>query len=132
MSDLETIKSKFESLRRVLDERLCRLWAASEARPLGQSGEALVAAATGLSLTAVRVGIEELERLAAGQCLEKPWPARRPVVVDRYRVRRPGGGAKLTEVKYPDILAALEQLIENDVAGDPMGRRNGCESRLAV
>jgi transposase len=32
-----------------------------------------------------------------------------------------GGGRPRTEAKDPGILAALEQLVENDVAGDPMG-----------
>ena len=32
MSDLEAIKSRFEALRPVMDERMRRLWAAAEAR----------------------------------------------------------------------------------------------------
>jgi hypothetical protein len=40
---------------------------------------------------------------------------------DRERIRLPGAGRKLTEVKDPAILRVLEQLVENDVAGDPMG-----------
>jgi hypothetical protein len=44
MSDLETIRAKFESLRVVMNERMCRLWAGCEARSLGRGGETLVAA----------------------------------------------------------------------------------------
>jgi hypothetical protein len=122
MSDLETIKSKFESLRPVMDERMCRLWAACEARSLGHGGETVVAAATGLSPTTVRAGLEELGQLASVKGAEKPRPARRPSCSDRYRVRLPGGGRKPVEVKDPGILPALKQLIENDEAGDPMGK----------
>ncbi|MBW2158045.1 MAG: ISAzo13 family transposase [Deltaproteobacteria bacterium] len=40
-----------------------------------------------------------------------------------YRVRAPGGGRKLTEVRDPGILDALERIMANDVAGDPMGKQ---------
>ena len=122
MSDLETIRIKFESLRPAMDEQMCRLWAGCEARELGHGGQTLVAAATGLSPATVRAGIKELERLASGPITEKRQPARRPVCLDRYRVRRPGGGRKPVEVNDPGIRAALEGLIESDVAGDPMGK----------
>ncbi len=130
MSDVETIRSKFESLRSVMDEQMCLLWAGCEARSLGQDGKSMVAAATGLSLSIVEAGIEELERLASGETTEKPRPARRPVCMDRYRIRLPGGGRKLTEVKDPGILSTLEQLIENDVAGDPMGEAKWIRASL--
>src|SRR5207244_9775094 len=45
-------------------------------------------------------------------------------------IRRPGGGRKLTEVKDPAILATLEQLVENDVAGDPMGETKWVRTTL--
>src|SRR5262249_44669929 len=108
MSDLETIKSKFEALRPLMDERMCRLWAACEARPLGHGGRTRVAAATGLDPKTIRRGLKELELLPwsgdAGRQEGPPFPP----VVPRGRVRRPGGGAKPTEVKDPGILAALE------------------------
>jgi hypothetical protein len=43
------------------------------------------------------------------------------VAWEAFRVRRPGAGAKPTEVRDPAILATLQQLVENDVAGDPLG-----------
>jgi hypothetical protein len=130
MSELETIRNKFESLRPLMDERMCRLWAACEARPLGHGGKALVAAATGLDPATVRAGIRELERLASGAAVERSQPARLLLSLERGRVRRPGGGQKLTEVKDPGILAALKQLIENDVAGDPMGEARWVRTTL--
>jgi hypothetical protein len=38
----------------------------------------------------------------------------------QYRIRRPGGGRKLTEEKDPTIVTALEQMLKDEVAGDPM------------
>jgi hypothetical protein len=62
MTDLETIRSKFETLRHAMDERMCRLWAGCEARSLGYGGLTLVAAATGLDIKTVRAGVLELDR----------------------------------------------------------------------
>ena len=36
------------------------------------------------------------------------------------RIRRPGGGRQRVEKKCPDILVALEDLLRDSVAGDPM------------
>jgi len=130
--DLTVIKSKFDLLRPALDERTCCLWAATEARVLGAGGEEMISAATGLSCDQIRAGAEELERLAAAPAgTVPPVPRRRPRVV-RYahRVRRPGAGGKLTEVKDPGILAAVERLLADEVAGDPMGHQKWVRSSL--
>ena len=47
-----------------------------------------------------------------------------------YRVRSPGGGPKLTEVKDPSILVALEKLLEDEVAGDPMSEQKWVRNSL--
>jgi hypothetical protein len=75
----EKIRSKFDFLRPAMDERMCRLWAANEARALGVGGEETVSAATELSCAQIRAGVEELERLAAvpvPPVVQKPkrWP----------------------------------------------------------
>jgi hypothetical protein len=49
MRDVEGIRKKYLQLRRVMDERVTRLWAASEAQSLGRGGIAAVVAATGIS-----------------------------------------------------------------------------------
>ena len=75
----EIIAWKYQTLGPELNERQCRLWAASEARCLGYGGISIVARATGLSRPTITSGIKELEnpeRLADG------------------RVRRKGGGRK--------------------------------------
>ena len=41
----------------------------------------------------------------------------------RDRVRLPGGGRKLSEVKDPAIVPTLEKLLINEVGGDPMSDR---------
>lgn len=134
MPELEVIGGKFEALRPVLDERAQRLWAACEARSLGHGGISLVAAATGLGRPTIYQGLEELQRLernpAAALPVEEPQRVRRRPMFERDRIRRPGGGRKLTEVKDPGILAALESLLSDEVAGDPMGEQKWVRSSL--
>ena len=122
--ELSAIQSKFELLRPVMDEKLCRLWAASEARVLGHGGITLVAAATGLSRCRIHTGLRELEQLAQAPPVGDPsTPASR-----QRAIRRPGGGRKLTESKAPTIEATLEQMLANETAGDPMSEQRWIRS----
>jgi hypothetical protein len=133
MPDLDIIRSKFEALRPVLDERTQRLWAATEALALGHGGISLVAAATGLDHKTIYHGMKELQQLESNspplQVENHKEGCRRPVV-DRDRVRRPGAGRKLTEVKDPSVVTALESLLSDEVAGDPMGEQKWVRSSL--
>jgi len=133
MSAFMLIKSKFESLRLVLDERLCRLWAATEARKVRRGGITRVCAATGLSRQIVVTGLNELQLLDATPVGSefgtepRTGPPRRR---EQYRIRRPGAGRKLTEVKDPGLLTALEQLLVDEEAGDPMGEQRWVRNSL--
>jgi hypothetical protein len=111
MSPLETVKWKFEQMRPVMDERVCRLWAAAEAHALGWGGVALVAQATGVSRKRIGVGLRELRAAAPGS------PASPPAT---GRVRRPGGGRKPKTETDPTLLDDLEALVEPLTRGDPM------------
>jgi Rhodopirellula transposase DDE domain len=46
------------------------------------------------------------------------------------RIRRPGGGRKLTEIKDPTILTALERMLADEIAGDPMSEQKWVRSSL--
>src|ERR1039458_5668821 len=63
------IRKKYQALRRVLDERQRRLWAATEAQALPHGGVSLVAQATGLSRSTIHAGMRELKS-GAGEALE--------------------------------------------------------------
>jgi hypothetical protein len=126
MSPRETIQQKFEQLRPVMDERVCRLWAAAEAQALGWGGVTLVAQATGISRKRIGAGLRELREGAAGAA--PPSPA-------AGRVRRPGGGRKPKTATDPTLLDDLEALVEPVTRGDPMSPlRWTCKStpRLAA
>lgn len=98
------IRAKFLALKPVLDERLTRLWAGAEAEAVGDGGITIVARATGMSRTTIRAGRDELRKgLTTG---------------DVVRVRRAGAGRPSIEDKVPEIVDALECLIEPVTRGD--------------
>ena len=101
------IRRKYRALEPELDERRRRQWAAAESRDLGWGGMTTVAHATGLSRTTITVGAGELAQPAKRRALEG------------MRVRRPGGGRRPLAETDPDLLAALETLIEPTTRGDP-------------
>jgi len=107
LHSLGRIRRKYRSLRMVMDERLRRQWAATEARDLGWGGVTLVARATGLSRTTVTAGLWELD-----------LPARQRAA-EAGRVRRPGGGRHSLVQIDAGLLSALEALIEPTTRGDP-------------
>jgi len=104
--ELTNLREKYRAISGVLDERGLRVWAAAEARSLPYGGISLVAQATGLSRTTIHAGILELEK---GK--RKALPA--------GRSRRPGGGRKPLTFHNPDLLQALEELVEPSTRGDP-------------
>ena len=78
--------------------------AASEAMGMGYGGVSLVRRACGLSRKAISKGIIEIQ---AG---ESP---------SANRIRRPGAGRKKITISDPELLAALDPLIEGGTRGDP-------------
>jgi len=101
---VEWIRCKYLALIGELDERGRRRWAAAEAVSLGWGGIAAVAQATGISDRTIRNGIQELK---TGNSL--PPNAQ----------RRPGAGRRSREAEQPNLLAALERLVEPASRGDP-------------
>ncbi len=110
MHEVPQIRTKYEQLRSVMDERVTRLWAASEAQSLGRGGIAAVVAATGISKSRIRAGIADLEE---NRLAPPTSPAR------SQRVRRPGGGRPPLLENDPTLLDDLDQLIDPVTRGDP-------------
>lgn len=101
----EWIRNKYVAVVGDLDERGRRRWAAAEARSLGRGGIAAVAQATCISDRTIRDGIKELESDDA---------------LGDDRQRRSGGGRKSREQEQPDLVDALESLVDPASRGDPM------------
>jgi hypothetical protein len=101
------IRRKYRALRPEMDERLRRQWAAAEARDLGWGGVTAVAQATGLSRTTITAGLTELA-----------LPAKQRTA-HAARVRRPGAGRPSLVDVDPELMIALEGLLEPATRGDP-------------
>lgn len=105
---IEGIRQKFSALSPVMDERMRRQWAATEAAALGWGGITAVAEATGLAWNTIKAGMRELDRRAADP--------REPV---SDRIRRSGAGRKPLAETDPQLLEALEALVDPLTRGDP-------------
>jgi transposase len=105
---VQRIEVKFHALEPLMDERVRRQWAATEAEAYGWGGIRAVAEATGLSPTTIRKGLRELQTRAKRP--GDPWPT---------RVRRVGGGRKLKTESDPKLWPALEALVAPATRGDP-------------
>jgi Rhodopirellula transposase DDE domain len=88
-----------------LNERDRRLALATEAKSWGYGGISAVRRATGVSWKTIKRGMTEL----SGDPAETP----------SGRVRAPGGGRKKADVTDPELVDALESLIEPETRGDP-------------
>lgn len=105
---IHRIEARYEALAAIMDERLRRQWAAAEAQTYGWGGIRAVSQATGLSPNTVAKGLAELEARAAA-----------PRHVLDMRVRQPGAGRKPATVADPEIVGALERLVDPVTRGDP-------------
>jgi Rhodopirellula transposase DDE domain len=106
---IATVRQKYQSLSPIMDEKLRRRWAATEALALGWGGISAVAEATGLSLNTVRMGIAE----GRSTEVDPDDPANDP------RIRRPGGGRKRLARRDRTLLTDLEALVNPSTRGDP-------------
>jgi hypothetical protein len=107
---IPTLRSKYETLQPFLNERVRRLWSATEAMGLGHGGIAALAEATGMSRTTISHAIQEIQ----GQ-RESP---RSTLPVQRSR--HPGAGRKRLVKQDPALLTTLELLVDPTTRGDPM------------
>ena len=88
-----------------LNESQARWYVAREALARGRGGLKAMYELTGMSRPTILKGVRELQQ-------RKELP--------RERVRQPGGGRKRLEEADPGLAAALERIMEENTAGDPM------------
>lgn len=104
----ENLREKYDAISSLLDERSRRIWAAIESKQLGHGGIAAVSRATGLSITTIYQGLQDLESKEQGG-----------QVLARKAIRSPGGGRKSLVSKDAILLRDLEALVEPVTRGDP-------------
>jgi hypothetical protein len=134
-----------------LNEAQARLYVAKEAICKGRGGAQRMHELTGLSRATILKGISELRQQEPAEPVEgiqqiadgfegsgKSNPTRttprirRPYGRQQYRIRRPGGGRKLIEKIDPAIIPALERLLADEIAGDPMTEQKWVRSTLRL
>jgi hypothetical protein len=105
---LERIRIKFTALDPVMDERVRRHWAATEAIALGGGGISAVAQATGLARNTIAQGMRDLTP-----------PSADSTTSIRSRIRRVGAGRKPLTETDPTLMAALDALVDPVPRGHP-------------
>lgn len=100
----QTVRQKWRLLKATLNERARRLWAGAEADAIGRGGVVAVARATGMAISTVRKGRDEVR---AGAVPE-----------DVINVRR-STGKRPYETMHPEVWPALEKLVDPLTRGDP-------------
>ena len=109
-----TLVAKYAAVGPVLDERSRRRWAAAESLAIGYGGDAVVSSATGLARETIRKGRREISRDEA----------------PTDRIRRPGGGRPRIQQDQPGIQAALEALVDLELARF-RGQVNACPGPIS-
>jgi len=99
----DVLAARLSLIRPHLDERAWRLLLGAEAKVLGRGGVKKVAAAGGVHPDTVAQGVREVDGA-------EPIPG---------RVRRPGAGRPSMTVTDPDLVAALDALVDPISRGDP-------------
>jgi transposase len=99
------MQARLADLLSRLNERDRRVALAAEAKSWGRGGITAVHDATGVSRKTIQRGMVELSDDPTGEPSD--------------RVRAAGGGRKKAEVTNPELVDALESLIEPDTRGDP-------------
>ena len=99
------IERRYKAMKPYLsNERLKRIFAASEANIIGHGGRKILSEITGLTDATISRGIYEIEH---------------PETVDHDSIRAKGGGRKTIEEVQPGTEAALKKLLEESTCGSP-------------
>src|SRR3954467_3541744 len=104
MDTEKQVTEKWKRLLPSMEERLRRLWAGAEADAIGWGGVATVARATGLAISTVRKGRDEVRagKSPKGLVRTRRSPGKRPY-----------------EEAHPEVWPALERLVDPVTRGDP-------------
>ncbi len=105
---LLAIESRYRWLSVLMDERMRRQWAAAESRAYGWGGVRAVGGVIGMSPNTIRKGLAELAVRD-----ENPDAPVEP------GLRKSGAGRKRHTQTDPQLLHALESLVEPTTRGDP-------------
>jgi transposase len=100
----EQVRLLWDSMKTQLNEMQRRQYAATLAIAYGYGGATVVHEVTGISMNTITAGKKEIGR-ESGQ--------------EPGRARKPGGGPKWLEEKYPDIQDRVREIVDGSTYGSP-------------
>jgi len=113
------VLKRWHLIRPYLDKRQQVFWAAAEAGVIGASGPALMQRVTGISSSTISKRISDLQKTKielAGTLAQNELCR--------------NAGRKLSEIKDPMLQPALEKILSDETAGDPMTSRRWARRSL--
>ena len=117
MANDSVIGQRWDVMRGALDERQRRLLVGVEAKVLGHGGVSTVAAATGVSRTTIRAGLNEIEQMSSS--VGTVGKSTRPPASASAVTRQAGAGRKRIENTDLALLPDLLALVDSTTRGDP-------------
>jgi hypothetical protein len=99
------IETLWNEMSHTLNEKQKRQYAATLAKTYGYGGATIIHEITGLALNTITRGKKELTLT--------------PTEHKTKRIRKPGGGPKCAEEKYPKIHKHIKQIIDDNTYGSP-------------
>jgi hypothetical protein len=109
-NDTEETKQAMRQMYEQHSERERRMYAATEVMKLGYGGQKYICAILGCSAGTVRAG-------------RRDFLAREATLLEKGRVRRPGGGREQIVVKITNIDEVFEAILGEHTAGSPMDEK---------
>jgi hypothetical protein len=119
MTNHSEILRRWQLLSPYLDRRLQTLWAAAEAEVIGRDGPLLLASVTGIKPPMISYRRHQVRLTGTAQAGSLIRPK-----------RAAGAGRKAVEVNDPEIEPALQKMLSEETAGDPMGPQRWVRSSL--
>jgi transposase len=104
-TDIFALKTRIDAMLPTLNEYQRRRYLSVEAKALGYGGISLVSRLSGVSRPTLTEGVKELDN---------------PETMEQGKCRRAGGGRKSKAETNPEIIVALQELLEAHTKGDPM------------
>jgi hypothetical protein len=98
------LKTRIDLMLPTLNEYHRRRFLSAEAKAIGYGGISLVSRLSGVSRQTLTEGVKELDK---------------PEVMEQGRSRKEGGGRKSKSESNPEILIALQELVDIHTKGDP-------------
>ena len=108
-----------EEMLPILDEKQQRHLSGVIASSLGYGGVSFVKTVSGKARNTILSGIDDLKSSRDQEFQDHDDGSDETDITNNSRIRRPGGGRKPIETKYPDLEERIEEIICDDTYGNP-------------